>query len=74
MKNKECSYVYLVIGVIGFFFKIIVDNLGKGVSIFSTFLQTELESDTCLHKQDRQCKYNVTLRPVRATIVALEKK
>ena len=26
------------------------------------------------HKTDRQCTYNVTLRPVRATIVAVEKE
>jgi len=31
------------------------------------------ESSKGLKKQDRQCTYNVTLRRVRATIVALAK-
>jgi len=33
-----------------------------------------LQNNVFLNKQDRQCVYNVTLRCVRATIVAVEKQ
>jgi len=40
----------------------------------ATTRSTAMYKDFFTGQQDRQCKYNVTLRRVRATIIAVDKK
>jgi hypothetical protein len=49
---------------------------GKGIIVKANFSGKNFRSNISIRKkkQDRQCAYNVTLRRVRVTIVAVEKQ